>query len=132
MLYLFLARQGIDQSPADSVGAYSRGGWEALFEAKGVLHYNYLADYCGARSFRRGLHDYLVQPERSLEALQQCETIVFLLIHHPGYPPPMHLLEALETCTYKYVYVQRIVVRASVQAHVDIFIIFSSFHFYSF
>ena len=71
MLYLYLARQGIDQSPADSVGAFSRGGWEALFEAKSVLHYNYLADYSGTRNFRRGVHDYLAQPERSLLALRQ-------------------------------------------------------------
>lgn len=70
ILYLFLARQGIDQSVVDSAGSYTRGGWDALFEAKSSMHLNYLSDRMGPRNFSRGLNAYIAQQERSVRAFR--------------------------------------------------------------
>lgn len=57
-LYLFLARQGLDQSlsaPADSL---SRLNYQAIIQAKSYLALSHLRAYLGERDFKRGMARY--------------------------------------------------------------------------
>lgn len=59
LLYLYLARQGLDQSVSDSAEAFTRGTYAAQLEAKTVMQLNYLHDYLGDRRFRAAISQYL-------------------------------------------------------------------------
>jgi hypothetical protein len=64
-LYLFLARQGLDQplsTPADSL---TRLNYGAVPLAKSYLAFNHLSIYAGARNFRRGMNRFLSNTENT-------------------------------------------------------------------
>lgn len=57
-LWLYIARQGLDQAmrtPADSL---SRLNYEAITQAKTYLSLSHLEAYCGKRNFRRSMNRY--------------------------------------------------------------------------
>jgi hypothetical protein len=57
-LYLFLARQGLDQAAATPSDSLSRLNYEGIAQAKTFLLFNHLRAYLGARNFKRGMARY--------------------------------------------------------------------------
>lgn len=70
LLYLYLARQGLDQLSTDSTEAYTRGTYEAEMKSKSSLQLNYLHDYVGDRKFRYGISQYLNETQKSALAFE--------------------------------------------------------------
>jgi len=60
-LYLFLARQGLDQSIANPVDSLSRLNYEGMVQGKTFLLLNHLRAYMGTQNFRRGMARYWAQ-----------------------------------------------------------------------
>lgn len=61
ILYLFLARQGLDQAMGAPMDSLTRLNVKAIQEAKAFLALNHLRAYMGERDFRRGMSRYLQQ-----------------------------------------------------------------------
>ena len=71
ILYLYLARQGLDQNSTDSTEAFTRGTYEAQMRAKSAMQLNYLHDFLGDRKFRIGLSRYLRSKEHSVASFRE-------------------------------------------------------------
>lgn len=61
LVYLFLARQGLDQSMGAPMDSLTRLNVKAIHEAKAFLALHHLRAYIGERDFRRGMSRYLHQ-----------------------------------------------------------------------
>jgi len=59
MLYLFLARQGLDQPLGSTAHELTRLNLKAIAEAKAYLALNHLRQYVGVKNFKRSLARYL-------------------------------------------------------------------------
>lgn len=70
LLYLYLARQGLDQAVTDSAEAFTRGTYDAEMKGKTVMQLNYLHDYVGDRRYRQAIADFL-QGERNRDQFQK-------------------------------------------------------------
>ena len=57
-LYLFLARQGLDQPIATPADSLTRLNYKAMEQAKTYLAMNHLKEYSGTRNFKRAMHDF--------------------------------------------------------------------------
>lgn len=73
LLYLYLARQGLDQSVTDSAEAFTRGTYDAEMKGKTVMQLNYLHDYVGDRRFRQAIADFL-KSDRKRDQLEKALT----------------------------------------------------------
>jgi hypothetical protein len=71
LLYLYLARQGLDQVSIDSTEAYTRGTYEAEMKSKSSLQLNYLHDFMGDRKFRYGISQYLNRDQKSAKVFEE-------------------------------------------------------------
>ena len=71
VLYLYLARQGLDQNSSDSAEAFTRGTYEAQMRAKSAMQLNYLHDFMGDRNFRIGLSRSLRSKEHSVASIRE-------------------------------------------------------------
>lgn len=56
MLYLYMARQGLDQPLSDNATDFSRFNREAVVLGKSALWFSYLRNYVGEKNFLRGMH----------------------------------------------------------------------------
>ncbi len=73
-LYLYLARQNLDQAMATSVDSLTRLNYEAMVEAKTFLSLNHLRAYVGERNFKRSMYRYIQNFNDSSTATQQLES----------------------------------------------------------
>ena len=72
-LYLYLARQGLDQeykAPSDSL---TKLNYEAIPKAKSFLGYNHLNKYVGDRDFNRAMKDYMSDAQDTLVEEERLE-----------------------------------------------------------
>lgn len=69
MLYLYMARQGLDQPLNGATTDYTRFNREAVLKGKSALWYSYLRSYVGEKSFLRGMHRWAESETASPEGL---------------------------------------------------------------
>lgn len=58
LLYLYMARQGLDQPLSDTVFAYNRFNREAVLQGKSVLWYSYMRNFVGEKNFLRAIRRF--------------------------------------------------------------------------
>ena len=61
MLYLYMARQGLDQPLSDPISVFSRANREAVIKGKSALFYSYARSYVGDKNFKRSMHRWYAQ-----------------------------------------------------------------------
>ena len=69
MLYLYMARQGLDQPLNDEAKDFSRFNREAVLKGKSALWYSYLRIYVGEKNFLRGMQRWSETSDGSPESL---------------------------------------------------------------
>jgi hypothetical protein len=69
MLYLYMARQGLDQPLNNTSAEYSRFNREAVVLGKSSLWFSYLRSYVGEKNFLRGMHRWRETCDGSPESL---------------------------------------------------------------
>lgn len=97
-LYLYLARQNLDQSMATSADSLTRLNYEAIVEAKSYLSFNHLRAYVGDGAFRRSVSRYIQNFNDSASATAQLES-AFDFYHNQ---PVNTFFEALPNTTASY------------------------------
>ncbi len=60
-LWLYIARQGLDQSMSTPADSLSRLNYEAITQAKTFLSLSHLEAYCGKRNFRRSMNRFYLE-----------------------------------------------------------------------
>jgi hypothetical protein len=80
-LYLYLARQNLDQAMATNVDSLTRLNYEAVIEAKAYLSFRHLRAYVGDPNFKRAIHRYYTQYTDTVSAQVQLQN-AFAFYHN--------------------------------------------------
>ena len=111
MLFLYMARQGLDQPLADDVNIYSRANREAVIKGKSSLIYAYARSYVGDKNFKRAMHRWLENPSTTgepedwighLNYYHNQDTDWLLGDLYSTSKPLDYSLKRTENCTYVY------------------------------
>ncbi len=59
MLFLYMARQGLDEPLSDDEEVFSRANYQAVVKGKTAMMFQYVRDYTGNNNFKRSMHRWL-------------------------------------------------------------------------
>lgn len=111
MLFLYMARQGLDQPLADDAFTFSRANREAVIKGKSSLVYAYARSFVGDKNFRRAMHRWVTMPSANGQPEEWINNLNYfhnqktnwLLGDLYGTTKPLdYSLKRTENCSYVY------------------------------